>query len=222
MSVSRGPLKAIADTLICPYCGTQNAVYPGKTDRIDPGRLEEALITGGPMPNLISEFSISVFLRGHAILSEVLRKGEAHALERNIAPSVLLTARLFPDMLPLTRQVQLAVDTAKRTVARLAAIEPSSSDNNETTFGELQSRINNTSEFIKAHAADTLTKSAERIIEFKMGQNTASLPINLYIERFALPNFYFHLTTAYNIMRHNGVVLGKMDYLGDLALPLGT
>ena len=102
MSVSRGPLKPIADTLICPYCGTQNAVYPGKTDRIDPGRLEEALITGGPMPNLISEFSISVFLRGHAILSEVLRKGEAHALERNIAPSVLLTARLFPDMLPLT------------------------------------------------------------------------------------------------------------------------
>jgi len=205
-----------------PLFWTQNAVYPGKTDRIDPGRLEEALITGGPMPNLISEFSISVFLRGHAILSEVLRKGEAHALERNIAPSVLLTARLFPDMLPLTRQVQLAVDTAKRTVARLAAIEPSSSDNNETTFGELQSRINNTSEFIKAHAADTLTKSAERIIEFKMGQNTASLPISLYIERFALPNFYFHLTTAYNIMRHNGVVLGKMDYLGDLALPLGT
>src|SRR5260370_30209791 len=134
MSVSRGPLKAIANTLICPYCGTQNAVYPGKTDRIDPGRLEEALITGGPMPNLISEFSISVFLRGHAILSEVLRKGEAHALERNIAPSVLLTASLFTDMRPLTRQVQLAVDTPQWTGAPLAGLEPSRFVNNQTTF----------------------------------------------------------------------------------------
>src|SRR5713226_2316653 len=113
-----------------PLLWVQNAVYPGKTDRIDPGRLEEALITGGTMPNLISEFSISVFLRGHAILSEVLRKGEAHALERNIAPSVLLTARLFPDMLPLTRQVQLGCDTAKRAVACLAALEPPGSEDN--------------------------------------------------------------------------------------------
>src|SRR5260370_3813100 len=134
MSVSRGPSKAIAYTLIWHYCGGRNAVYPRKTDRIEPGRLEEALITGGPMPNLISEFSISVFLRGHAILSEVLRKGEAHALERNIAPSVLLTARLFPDMLPLTRQVPLAVDNAQPTGSHPAAIQPSSSYNNETTF----------------------------------------------------------------------------------------
>jgi hypothetical protein len=168
------------------------------------------------------EVPIPAFLRGHATLSEVLRKGEAHALERKIAPSVLLTARLFPDMLPLTRQVQLAVDTAKRAVARLAAIEPPSCDNNETTFEDLQSRISRTSEYIKEHATGTFADPASHTVEFKMGQSTIALPIDLYIERFALPNFYFHLTTAYNIMRHNGVVLGKMDYLGDLALPLGA
>src|SRR5262249_44324199 len=127
----------------------------------------------------------------------------------------------FPDMLPLTRQVQLACDTAKRAVARLAGIEPPSTENNETTFEELQSRISKTSEFIKEHAAGPFADSASHSVEFKMGPNTVTLRINLYIERFALPNFYFHLTTAYDIMRHNGVVLGKMDYLGDLASPLG-
>ncbi len=174
------------------------------------------------MPEQSYEFPFSALLRGHTILSEVLRKGEAHALERKIAPSVLLTARLFPDMFPLTRQVQLGCDTAKRAVARLAAIEPPGYEDNETTFEELQSRITKTSEFIRTNAADALAGAVSRTVELKMGQNTVSLTANQYIERFALPNFYFHLTTAYNIMRHNGVVLGKMDYLGDLSLPLGT
>src|SRR6267154_5099768 len=104
------------------------------------------------MPNDIFNFSVAVFLRGHGILAELLRKAEAHALERKIAPSVLLTARLFPDMFPLTRQVQLGCDTAKRAVARLAAIEPPGYEDNETTFEELQSRITKTSEFIRTNA----------------------------------------------------------------------
>ncbi len=174
------------------------------------------------MPEQTLEFPVSAFLRGHAILSDLLQKGEAHALERKIEPSVLLTARLFPDMFPLTRQVQLGCDTAKRAIARLAAIEPPSYDDNETTFEELQSRISKTSEFIKARATDALAGAVTRTVELKMGQNMVTLLANQYIERFALPNFYFHLTTVYNIMRHNGVVLGKMDYLGDLASPLGT
>ena len=173
------------------------------------------------MPNQTFEFPVSAFLRGHAILSAMLRKGEAHAVEREIAPSVLLTARLFPDMFPLTRQVQLGCDTAKRAVGRLAAIEPPSFEDNETTFAELQSRIGKTSEFLSAHATDALAGASTRTVELKMGQNTVALSAKEYIERFALPNFYFHLTTAYDIMRHNGVVLGKMDYLGDLASPLG-
>ena len=168
------------------------------------------------------EFPISGFLRGHAILSALLQKGEAHSVERKIAPSVLLSARLFPDMFPLTRQVQLGCDTAKRAIGRLAAIEPPSYEDNETTFEELQSRIRKTSEFIKARGADALANITTRTVELKMGQNAVTLPASQYIERFALPNFYFHITTAYNIMRHNGVVLGKIDYLGDLASPLGT
>jgi len=174
------------------------------------------------MPEQVFEFPISAFLRGHAILSDFLQKGEAHAVERKIAPPVLLTARLFPDMFHLTRQVQLGCDTAKRAIGRLAAIEPPSFEDNETTFEELQARIGKTSEFLKAHAADALAGATTRTVELKMGQNTVTLSAKEYIERFALPNFYFHLTTAYDIMRHNGVVLGKMDYLGDLASPLGA
>src|SRR6266481_4125808 len=112
------------------------------------------------MPEQSYEFPFSALLRGHTIFSEVLRKGEAHALERKIAPSVLLTARLFPDMFPLTRQVQLGCDTAKRAVARLAAIEPPGYEDNETTFEELQSRITKTSEFIRTNAADALAGPA--------------------------------------------------------------
>ena len=159
------------------------------------------------------QFPISAFLRGHAILVDLLGKAEAYAVECKIEPSVLLAARLFADMFPLTRQVQLGCDTAKRATARLAAIEPPSSENNEATFAELRTRIEKTAEFLKAHAADAVA-GATRTVEFKMGQNTLSLSGTEHIEWFALPNFYFHLTTAYNILRHNGVVLGKMDYLG--------
>src|SRR5205085_9428755 len=113
-------------------------------------------------------FSVPVFLRGHAILSEVLRKGEAHAAERKIAPLTLLTARLFPDMFTLTGQVQAACDTAKRATARLVGIEPPRFEDNETTFDELYGRIQRTSEFVGKYQADAFREADARKIELKM------------------------------------------------------
>ena len=168
------------------------------------------------MSNNISAFSVPAFLRGHAILAELLRKAETHAAEHKIAASVLLTARLFPDMLPLTGQVQAACDTAKRATARLVGAEPPRSEDNEATFDELQDRIRRTSVYVESHAADEFLGDDQKI-EMKTGSTVISLTPREYLTRFALPNFYFHITTAYNILRHNGVVLGKRDYLGDMS-----
>jgi hypothetical protein len=169
------------------------------------------------MPNDIYAFSVPAFLRGHAILADLLRKAETHAAERKIAPSVLLTARLFPDMFPLTGQVQAACDTAKRATARLVGAEPPRFEDNEVTFDELHDRIRRTSAYVESHAADGFPGEEDRKIEMKTGSTVISLTPREYLTRFALPNFYFHITTAYDILRHNGVVLGKRDYLGNMS-----
>ena len=170
------------------------------------------------MPNDLYAFSVPVFLRGHAILSDVLRKGEAHAAERKIAPSTLLTARLFPDMFALTGQVQAACDTAKRATARLVGVESPRFEDNETTFDELYARIQRTSDFVAQHRPDAFRDADARKIELKLPAGAVSLTAEQYLVRFALPNFYFHVTTAYDILRHNGVPLAKRDYLGNLGL----
>src|SRR5499425_3368329 len=159
------------------------------------------------MLNDLYTFSVPVFLRGHAVLSELLRKGEAHAAGYKIKPSALLTARLFPDMFPLTGQVQGACDTAKRATARLVGVEPPRFEDNEASFEELYVRIRKTTEFVESYPADAFVAAAERTIEMKAGSGTVSLAASQYLTRFALPNFYFHITTAYDILRHNGVVL---------------
>src|SRR5713101_2024470 len=120
------------------------------------------------MPNDIFNFSVPVFLRGHGILAELLRKAEAHAAERKIAPTVLLTARLFPDMFPLTGQVQGACDTAKRVTARLVGVEPPRYEDNEASFEELYARIRKTTEFVELHPADAFLAAAERTTEYDM------------------------------------------------------
>ena len=168
------------------------------------------------MRNDLYTFSVPVFLRGHAVLSELLRKGEAHAAHYKITPSALLTARLFPDMFPLTGQVQAACDTAKRATARLVGVEPPRFDDNEATFEELYARIQRTSEFVDKFQADAF-RNADSKIELKMSAGVVNLTAEEYLTRFALPNFYFHVTTAYDILRHNGVTLGKRDYLGKLS-----
>src|SRR5258708_7947049 len=169
------------------------------------------------MPNGIFDFSVPVFLRGHGILVELLRKAEAHGAEHKIAPTALLAARLFPDMFPLTGQIQAACDAAKRTTARLVGVEPPRFEDNEASFEELHARIRKTTAFVESHPADAFLAAAERKIESKLGPETLNLTASQYLTRFALPNFYFHVTTAYDILRHSGVVLGKRDYLCNMA-----
>jgi len=118
-------------------------------------------------------------------------------------------------MFPLKRQVQTVCDTAKRSIGRFANVEPPTFKDDEVDFGALRARIDKTVEFIQAHGQAALHGAITRIIKFNMPQGPITLPGSQYLARFALPNFYFHLTTAYNIMRHNGVPLGKVDYLGD-------
>jgi uncharacterized protein len=120
------------------------------------------------MPNDLYTFSVPAFLRGHAVLSELMRKGEAHARDYKITPSALLTARLFPDMFPLTGQVQAACDTAKRATGRLVGVDPPRFEDNEATFEELYARIQRTSEFVGKFQADAFRDADTREIELKM------------------------------------------------------
>jgi hypothetical protein len=170
------------------------------------------------MSNELFDFSVPAFLRGHGILAELLTKAEGHAVEHKIAPTELLSARLFPDMFPLSGQVGAACDTAKRTVARLVGAEPPRHEDNQPSFEELHVRIQNASAFVNSHPVDAFSAAGQRIIEMSMGTERVKLTPHQYLTRFALPNFYFHVTTAYDILRHNGVILGKRDFLGPLAM----
>ncbi len=148
-------------------------------------------------------------------LSEILTKAEAHALARKIDPAVLIGARLYPDMLPLAKQIQIACDTAKGAVARLAGAEVPRHEDTEQSFAELQQRIARVVAFIESVPAERIDGSEERKILLTLrGQEVAYTGLQ-YLTGFALPNFYFHVVTAYDILRHNGVELGKRDYLGN-------
>lgn len=165
------------------------------------------------MSNSIFETSIPIFssmLRG---LSNVLRKAEGNAAERKIDPQVFLNARLAPDMLPLVKQVQIASDHAKRAPCRLAGREAPTFEDNESTFDELQVRITRTRDLLKTFQPSDFDGAESRTIELKMPTRELSFTGTQYLYYFAMPNFQFHLTTAYNILRHNGVPLGKGDYL---------
>src|SRR6266481_3865712 len=142
------------------------------------------------MLNNLYTFSVPVFLRGHAVLSELLRKGEAHAAGYKITPSALLTARLFPDMFPLTGQVQAACDTAKRATARLVGVESPRYEDNEASFEGLHASIQKTSAYVESHPVDAFRGASERTIEMKVGDGTVNLTARQYLQRFALPNFY--------------------------------
>jgi uncharacterized protein len=157
----------------------------------DGALIDTALTWRLPMLNDLYTFSVPVFLRGHAVLSELLRKGEAHAAGYKITPSALLTARLFPDMFPLTGQVQAACDTAKRATAQLVGVEPPRFEDNEATFEELYARIQRTSEFVEKFQPDAFRDADTRKIELKTAAGVVSLTAEKYLTRFALPNFYF-------------------------------
>ncbi len=147
-------------------------------------------------------------------LSAILKKAAEHAKGREIDPTVFVNARLFPDMLPLAKQIQIASDQAKGCAARLAGIDIPKYDDNETTFDELQVRIAKTIAFLDSVVAQQIDGSEERDIVLQLHETKREFKGKDYLRSWVLPNFYFHVTTAYCILRHNGVDIGKKDYLG--------
>jgi hypothetical protein len=147
-------------------------------------------------------------------LSHLLDKGLAHAKARKFDPSVLCTARLAPDMLPFTRQILIACDAAKNGVSRLSGVEAPKFEDNEATFEELKARIRKTLDWLDTVPPQQLDGSEDKEITFPVGREaTRTMKGEAYLKHWMLPNFFFHVTTAYAILRHNGVELGKSDYL---------
>ncbi len=160
------------------------------------------------------QISIPVFTRVLNNLSAILNKAAAHAEAKKIDPSVFINSRLAPDMFPLARQIQIATDAVKGCAARLAGIEIPSFPDTETSFPELQERIAKTVAFLNSVTEAQLEGSDSKTVTLKVRGNDVELKGLAYLNGFVLPNLYFHVTTAYAILRHNGVELGKGDYLG--------
>jgi uncharacterized protein len=159
--------------------------------------------------------SVPAFLQILGSLSGILGKAEAHCTAKNIPPDVLLGARLYPDMLPLSRQVQMACDFATKTCARLTQNEVPSTPDTEKSFDELKARLGKAADYVKAFKPTQFDGADARDVSFPAGpNNTMTLKGQQYLSHFALPNFYFHAATAHDILRHNGVGIGKRDFLG--------
>ena len=158
--------------------------------------------------------SAPIFTRMLGNLLNWLDKAEAYAAAKKFDPAVLLTARLAPDMLPFKTQVQIACDTAKFAVARIAGIEAPKFEDNETTVAELRERIRKTIDFVASVPADKLVGSEERDVVVPRRDGSVTYKAEAYLKTNVLPNFFFHITTAYALLRHNGVDVGKGDYLG--------
>jgi hypothetical protein len=168
----------------------------------------------------ISRASLPVFEIGLNALSANLDKAAAFAAAKKVDPSVLVNSRLAPDMFPLSRQVQIATDQAKNGSARLAGVEAPKYEDNETTIDQLKARIAKTLAYIKTLDARQIDGAADREINFPVGPNKGQMKGDDYLNHFVLPNFYFHVTTAYDILRHSGVELGKRDFLGGIPLKM--
>lgn len=162
----------------------------------------------------MSSASLPVFKTMLTNLRHVLDKGQAHATARKFDEQVLAQYRLAPDMLPLTRQVLIACDAARLGCARLAGIDPGKWEDKETSFDELKDRIDRTLAWLDALQPAQLDGTEDRDVTFPVGrESTRTMKGEAFLKHWALPNFYFHVTTAYAILRHNGVELGKADYL---------
>ncbi len=171
------------------------------------------------MPFSMSQASLPVFEIALAALSAIFDKAQAFVKAKNLDPAVLLNTRLAPDMFALVRQVQVVTDQAKNGAARLAGVEPPRYEDNETTFDQLKERIAKTITFLKTLDPAKIDAAATREITFPLGPtNKGHMTGADYLNHFVLPNFYFHRTAAYAILRHCGVEIGKRDYLG--AIPM--
>jgi hypothetical protein len=163
----------------------------------------------------VHAMSVDVFANALTNLSALLEKGLAHATARKFDPSVLVGSRLAPDMLPLSRQVQIACDLAKNSVARLAALEPPRFEDTEKTVEELRARIARTIDYLKGVPASAFEGAEDRDLKVPAGPDKFLDFKGLdFLQRFAIPNVFFHVTTAYAILRHNGVEIGKKDFIG--------
>ena len=158
--------------------------------------------------------SVPVFRQILGSLATILDKADAHVDAAKLEPNALLQARLFPDMFPLVRQVQLATDFAKGAAARLAGVEVPRYEDVEHDFAGLQERIAKTLAFLDTVKREDVDAGSERDIVLGTGANQREFKGLPYLLHFALPNFYFHATTAYNILRHNGLAIGKRDFIG--------
>jgi hypothetical protein len=154
------------------------------------------------------------FLQILGSLSGILTKTEAHCKAKNIPPEVLLGARLFPDMLPFSKQIQLVCDFAGKSCARLTHSEVVSTPDTEKTFEELKARLAKTIDYVKAFKPAQFEGADTKDVTFPVGPSTMTVKGQQFLNNFAFPNFYFHATTAHGILRHNGVEIGKRDFLG--------
>jgi uncharacterized protein len=163
----------------------------------------------------VHAMSVDLFVNTLGNLAAFLEKGVAYAKQRKFEPAVLLGSRLAPDMFPLTRQVQIACDLAKNSVARLAAQEPPRFPDTEATFEELHARIARTIDYLKSVPASAFEGAETRDIKVPAGERTLEFKGLEFLQGWAIPNVFFHATTAYAILRHNGVEIGKRDFLGN-------
>jgi uncharacterized protein len=175
-------------------------------------RSEEAPI----MTLSIYDISIPVLTRGLTNLSAILDKATAHAAAKKFDPAVLVQARLFPDMFPLSRQVQISCDTAKGAAARLAGIDIPKHEDTESNLDELKQRIAKTVDFVKSIKPEQLKGAESKAIEIKFPDRTVNFTGLAYLADFALPNFFFHKSMVYALLRSNGVDVGKIDFLGSV------
>jgi uncharacterized protein len=158
--------------------------------------------------------SVPVFVRMLSNLGHWLDKAETHAQAKKFETTVYLSARLAPDMLPFTKQIQIACDGAKFAVARLAGVESPKFEDNETSFAELRERVRKTIDYVQSVPAAQIDGSEAKDIVIPRRDGSMTMKGEVYLKHYVLPNFYFHLTTAYALLRHNGVELGKTDFLG--------
>jgi hypothetical protein len=159
-------------------------------------------------------FSIPLLTTSLGSLSAILKKAQSYAQENKIEETVLTSGRLYPDMFPLSRQVQIACDMSKGCGARLAGVENPGFADTETSFDELLERVKKTIDFLESLSESEINASANKAVKFKAGPAELEFVGENYVREWVYPNFYFHLTTAYNILRHNGLAIGKLDYLG--------
>ena len=167
------------------------------------------------MPISMYHGSVPVFLQLLPATSTCLDKAQAFAESRKYDPTLLLSARLAPDMFPLTRQVQLACDFAKNSSARLMGVEAPRFEDNEKTFDELKARVARTLDYLGSASASAFEGAEGRDIKIPLRDQTLEMKGLPYLQNWALPNFFFHVVTAYAILRHNGVEIGKRDFLAD-------